>query len=146
MGKLAKADGRVSEIEVSHVEQFMQKLRMTPDYRLKAIGLFKQGASGDYDIHPKINEFLTVCGSSPNLKQMLLVYLIIMGLSDGQLNAAEEELLRTVAGRLGYHPAAFEQLLVTPSPHGYHQPFISWLKRSMNGWPQFLAAVAQVRM
>ena len=42
---------------------------------------------------------------------MLLVYLIIMGLSDGQLNAAEEELLRTVAGRLGYHPAAFEQLL-----------------------------------
>jgi len=111
MGKLAKADGRVSEIEVSHVEQFMQKLRMTPDYRLKAIALFKQGASGDYDIHPKINEFLTVCGSSPNLKQMLLVYLIIMGLSDGQLNAAEEELLRTVAGRLGYHPAAFEQLL-----------------------------------
>ncbi len=111
MGKLAKSDGRVSETEVSHVQQFMQKLGMTPDHRLKAIALFKEGAPADYDIHPKINEFLAVCGPSNNLKQMLLVYLIIMGLSDGQLNSAEEELLIVVAGRLGYSPAAFKQLL-----------------------------------
>ena len=42
---------------------------------------------------------------------MLLVYLIIMGLSDGHLNSAEEELLRAIAGRLGYHQTAFDQLL-----------------------------------
>lgn len=111
MGKLAKADGRVSETEISHVEQFMQKLRMTHDHRLKAIALFKQGAAADYDIHPKMNEFLAVCGYSPNLRQMLLVYLIIMGLSDGHLNSAEEDLLRIIAGRLGYSQAAFDQLL-----------------------------------
>lgn len=110
MGKLAKVDGRVSETEVSHVQQFMQKLGMTPDHRLKAIALFKQGAAADYDIRPKINEFLAVCGPSHNLKQMLLVYLIIMGLSDGQLNSAEEELIKEVAGRLGYSSAAFQQL------------------------------------
>ncbi len=111
MGKLAKADGRVSETEVSHVEQFMQKLGMTHDHRLRAIGLFKQGAATDYDIYPKINEFLTTCGYSNNLKQMLLVYLIIMGLSDGHLNSAEKELLQVIAGRLGYSQAAFNQLL-----------------------------------
>lgn len=111
MGKLAKADGRVSETEVSHVEQFMQKLRMTRDHRLKAITLFKQGASADYDIRPQLDVFLKTCGYSPNLRQMLLVYLIIMGLSDGHLNSAEEELLRDIAGRLGYHQAAFDQLL-----------------------------------
>lgn len=111
MGKLAKADGRVSESEVSHVEQFMQKLRMTREHRLKAIALFKQGASADYDIHPQLNEFLSVCGHSRNLRQVLLVYLIIMGLSDGNLNSAEDNLLRSIAGRLGYSPAAFEQLL-----------------------------------
>lgn len=119
MGKLAKADGRVSETEISHVEQFMQKLRMTPDHRLKAIALFKQGAAADYDIQPKIKEFLAVCGYSPNLRQMLLVYLIIMGLSDGHLNSAEEDLLRIIAGRLGYSQAAFDQLLnmVTNQAH-----------------------------
>lgn len=111
MGKLAKADGRVSETEVSHVQQFMQKLGMTSDNRLRAIALFKQGAAADYDIHPKINEFLAVCGPSHNLKQMLLVYLIIMGLSDGQLNSAEEALLKEIAGRLGYSQIAFRQLL-----------------------------------
>ncbi|MEK7772271.1 MAG: co-chaperone DjlA [Pseudomonadota bacterium] len=111
MGKLAKADGRVSETEVSHVQQFMQKLGMTSDHRLRAIALFKQGAAADYDIHPKINEFLAVCGPSHNLKQMLLVYLIIMGLSDGQLNSAEEALLKEIAGRLGYSQIAFRQLL-----------------------------------
>ncbi|TXI16494.1 MAG: co-chaperone DjlA [Nitrosomonas sp.] len=111
MGKLAKSDGRVSETEVSHVEQFMSKLGMTSDHRLRAIALFKQGASPEYDIHPKIDEFLAICGYSHSLKQMLLIYLIIMGLSDGHLNAAEEKLLRVVAGRLGYSQTAFNQLL-----------------------------------
>lgn len=111
MGKLAKADGRVSETEISHVEQFMQKLGMTHEHRLKAISLFKQGAAANYDIHPQINEFLAVCGYSGNLKQMLLVYLIIMGLSDGHLNTAEEELLKSIAGRLGYSVFEFDQLL-----------------------------------
>lgn len=111
MGKLAKADGRVSEIEVAHVEQFMQKLGMTREHRLKAISLFKQGAATDYDFHPQLDEFLAVCGYSGNLKQMLLIYLIIMGLSDGQLNAVEKALLETIAGRLGYAAAEFEQLL-----------------------------------
>lgn len=111
MGKLAKADGRVSESEVSHVEQFMQKLRMTREHRLQAIALFKQGAAKDYDLQPQLSQFLAACGHSPDLKQMLLVYLIIMALSDGHLNAEEEELLRIIASRLGYPPGAFEQLL-----------------------------------
>ncbi|UJP06538.1 MAG: co-chaperone DjlA [Nitrosomonas sp.] len=111
MGRLAKADGRVSETEVAHVEQFMQKLGMSGDQRLRAIALFKQGTAIDYDIHPQLGEFLSTCGYSSNLKQMLLVYLIIMGLSDGHLNDAEKALLLTVAGRLGYSAAEFDQLL-----------------------------------
>lgn len=111
MGKLAKVDGRVSEVEVSHVEQFMLKLGMNSDHRLKAIALFKRGASQNFDISHTINEFLSLCGNSNNLKQMLLVYLIIMGLSDGQLNSAEESLLKEISGRLGYSESAFLQLL-----------------------------------
>jgi DnaJ like chaperone protein len=48
MGKLAKADGRISQDEISHVETFMQKLGMTPEHRQLAIALFKQGATTDY--------------------------------------------------------------------------------------------------
>jgi DnaJ like chaperone protein len=47
MGKLAKADGHVSQEEIAHVEQFMQKLNMTEMHRQQAIKLFKQGEDGE---------------------------------------------------------------------------------------------------
>lgn len=76
-----------------------------------AIALFKQGASPSFDITPKVNEFMTVCGHTSSLRQMLLVYLIVMALSDGYLDATEESLLNDVASNLGYDPLAFKQLL-----------------------------------
>lgn len=111
MGKLAKADGRISKNEISHVEDFMLKLGMSSDHRLRAIELFKQGAAPDFDIRPVVNQFMAICGHAQNLKHMLLVYLIIMGLSDGQLDSVEERLLKEIALQLGYHDSAFQQLL-----------------------------------
>ncbi|MCB1985465.1 MAG: co-chaperone DjlA [Burkholderiales bacterium] len=111
MGKLAKADCRVSETEIAHVEQFMHMLGMSSDHRLKAIALFKRGASPMFDIKPKLDEFMQVCGYSNNLRQMLLVYLINFGLSDGQLSSSEVRLLKEIAGRLGYSRTAFDRLL-----------------------------------
>lgn len=111
MGKLAKADGRISEDEINHVENFMQKLGMSLDHRQLAIALFKEGAAPDFDITPKLNEFMSICGHTHNLKQMLLIYLIVMGISDGHLDAAEESLLKGVALHLGYDQPAFRQLL-----------------------------------
>lgn len=111
MGKLAKADGRVSEEEVAHVEGFMQKLGMTQEHRQQAIALFKQGAATDFDIEPTLKRFNSVCGHTKSLKQMLLVYLIVMALADGHLHEAEEALLSQIAGHLGYGPNAFKQLM-----------------------------------
>ncbi len=111
MGKLAKADGRISQDEISHVETFMQKLGMTPEHRQLAIALFKQGATTDYDISPKLDEFKTVCGHTHSLKQMLLVYLVVMAISDGRLDSAEESLLRAIAIQLGYDEPTFRHLL-----------------------------------
>jgi DnaJ like chaperone protein len=111
MGKLAKADGHVSEGEIAHVEQFMQKLGMTADHRMQAIALFKRGADPAFDIEPAYKKFIAVCGHTKNLKQMLLVYLIVMALADGHFHPAEQALLSGIAGRLGYDKAAFDQLL-----------------------------------
>lgn len=111
MGKLAKADGRVSEDEIAHVEQFMQKLGMTPEHRQQAIAWFKQGATADFDIGPACRNFMAVCGHTHNLKEMLLIYLIVMALADGHYHPEEEKLLTEIAGRLGYGPEAFRRLL-----------------------------------
>lgn len=111
MGKLAKADGHVSQDEIDHVEQFMHKLNMTETHRQQAIALFRQGADPAFDIDPTYKKFMSVCGSTRHLKQVLLVYLIVMALADGHLHPAEEALLADIAQRLGYDQAEFRHLL-----------------------------------
>ncbi len=111
MGKLAKADGHVSQDEIDHVEQFMQKLNMTAQHREQAIKLFKQGADPAFDIVPTYTRFMAVCGHTRYLKQVLLVYLIVMALADGHFHPAEEALLTEIAARLGFDQAAFKHML-----------------------------------
>jgi DnaJ like chaperone protein len=119
MGKIAKADGRVSEEEIAHVEQMFNKLGMTPEHRQRAIALFKQGSAADFDIRPILSEFIAVCGHTANLRQMLLVYLIVMAFADGRLDVAEESLLKDIALHLGYSQEMFQQLMamVTNQTH-----------------------------
>jgi DnaJ like chaperone protein len=111
MGKLAKADGRVSEQEIDHVEQFMQKLGMTAEHRKQAIALFKQGADQSFDIAPTYQRFISVCGHTRHLKQVLLVYLIVLALADGEIHTTEKTLLGTIANWLGYGQDEFRQIL-----------------------------------
>jgi len=111
MGKLAKADGHVSQDEIDHVEQFIQKLGMTAGHRQQAIALFKKGADPAFDIAPTYQRFMAICGHTKNLKDVLLVYLIVMALADGHFHPAEEALLNDIAARLGYDQATFKNLL-----------------------------------
>lgn len=119
MGKIAKVDGRVSEEEIAHVEQMFNKLGMTTEHRQQSIALFKKGAAADFDIKPTLNEFMSVCGHTNSLKQMLLVYLIVMALADGDIHSAEENLLIEIARYLGYSEDTFKQILamVTNQTH-----------------------------
>lgn len=119
MGKIAKADGHISQDEIAHVEQLFNKLGITDEHRQQAIALFKKGAAPDFDIRPTVNEFMAVCGHTNSLRQMLLVYLIVMAFADGSLDPAEESLLKEIALHLGYSPEAFRHILamVTNQAH-----------------------------
>ena len=111
LGKLAKADGRVSPEEIAHTEALMRQLGMTAAHRAQAIELFKRGAVPDFDIKPTYARFMSVCGHTRQLRQVLLVYLITMALADGRMHAAEEALLADLAVQLGYTPAEFRRLV-----------------------------------
>ena len=111
MGKIAKADGQISQNEIAHVEQLFQKLGMSAEHRQKSIALFKNGSAADFDIKPTLHEFMSVCGNTNSLKQMLLVYLIVMAFADGHLDPAEENLLVQISQHLGYSQDAFRHIL-----------------------------------
>jgi DnaJ like chaperone protein len=111
MGTLAKADGRVSEQEIAHVENFMSQLNMSVKHRKEAINHFKEGSKADFKIEPLLQKFNQVTTASPNLKQMLMVYLVRVALADGKLAPEETKLLREIATQLGYSDQAFEQFM-----------------------------------
>lgn len=111
MGKLAKADGHVSETEIKHVENFMTQLKMSTDNRKQAIQYFSTGKQNDFDIKPLIGRFNQVNADSKNMRQILMVYLVRVAIADGQMHEAESTLLRDIALQLGYSEQAFAQLL-----------------------------------
>lgn len=124
MGKLAKVDGQISQDEIDHIEQFIQKLGMTTEHRTLAIAWFKKGADQAFEIEPTYRRFMSICGHTKDLKQVLLVYLIVIALADGHFHPAEEALLTEIASHLGYDKAAFKQLMdmvLNQSRFGSHQ-------------------------
>ncbi|MEM7376919.1 MAG: co-chaperone DjlA [Pseudomonadota bacterium] len=111
MGRLAKADGRISEREVAHTEAFMSQLGMSTDRRREAISLFKQGADPQFDVDGALARFQHAVGRSPHLRQLLLVYLMDVALADGEFKGPEEQLLRRIGADLGFSAFALEQLI-----------------------------------
>lgn len=111
LGHIAKSDGHVSEMEVKLTEAYMDKMGLTPEHRREAIRLFKEGSAAEFDLQSCIYAFSELGRRSPNLSQMLLVYLINLAMIDGELDEAEHRILQQVADSLGFSRNAFEQLL-----------------------------------
>ena len=111
MGSLAKADGHISKDEINHVEAFIQKMGMEAEHRKIAIDQFKRGSATHFKIDATLDHFMSVCGSTLNLKQTLLMYLIVLALADGKMDPAEQEMLEHISIRLGYSRSEFNHVL-----------------------------------
>ncbi len=110
-GKLAKADGHISQQEIDGVEAFMQQLGMNAEHRREAIAYFKQGSATDFDIQSTLNEFKSICGQTKSLSQAMLSFLIVLALADGVLDHTEKALLEQIAQQIDFSRQEFEQLM-----------------------------------
>ncbi len=111
MGRLAKADGRISEAEIKQAEHLMGQMGLTSEHRREAIELFKKGAQADFDIESVLIDYKRDCSKHPKLNHMLLVYMISIALADGSIHPLEEQILKQVAHSLNINPHAFERLI-----------------------------------
>ena len=111
LGHIAKADGHISDLEIKLTESYMEKMGLTPDHKREAIRLFKEGAAADFDLQASLFAFRDLGLRSPNLGQMLLVYLVNLAMIDGELDQNEARILQEIADSLGFSRATFEQLL-----------------------------------
>ena len=126
MGYLAKADGRVCELEVQQAEAIFTQLGLSGERRSQAIARFKEGSESGFELEACVSTFIEHCGRQPLLKQMLIEALLAMAVADGAIDPAEESVLRRVAQFLGFNAARFEQMLnMTRAQHHFHYQYSS---------------------
>ena len=110
LGHIAKADGRVSELEIVTARATMDHLQLNAVQRRAAIDCFTEGKQPGFAADAAIDAFRNACRSRPILVQKLLDLLLNMAYADGGPPPATQTRLAAVAERLGIVRLQFEAL------------------------------------
>ena len=110
MGRVAKADGRVSEQEIRMAETVMSEMSLAPEMRRAAIGLFNQGKSAGFDLDAVLEQFRRECHGRTTLLGMFIEIQLQAAYADGTLDPAEDSLLAHICARLGVSPQEYRRL------------------------------------
>lgn len=108
MGKIAKADGRVSEQEIEVARHVMARMALDETQRLEAMRLFNEGKSPEFSIETMLSELSEVIGRRITLAQIFLEIQLQAAYADGQLTVNERDLLHTISTHLGINRVQFE--------------------------------------
>jgi len=101
MGYLAKADGRVSEREISAARAVMDELRLGAAQVREAIACFTAGKQPDYDYGTELALLGRVCRGRPDLARVFLEIQVRAALEGNDLEGPVRPLIRQLAAALG---------------------------------------------
>jgi DnaJ like chaperone protein len=111
LGKMAKADGRVSEDEVEVVERFMREnLGLSTESRRLAIRVFNEAKENDVPFEAYARQFGEMFAGAPDLRQMLYELLYSLAVADGRFHPEEDRLLREALGPLQLPGSLYDRL------------------------------------
>ncbi|GAC21487.1 co-chaperone DjlA [Paraglaciecola arctica] len=102
MGHLAKADGKVSDIEIRMASALMDQMNLEGDMRKEAQQAFRDGKAADFALKQTVQEFKESCHGRRDILQVYLEILIQAAYVDGKLDKAEQAILETVSQYLGF--------------------------------------------
>jgi DnaJ like chaperone protein len=124
MGRIAKADGRVSEDEIRAARAIMSELRLNEREMQLAQDLFAQGKQRDFPLEQTLSELRRLCGNRIDLCRMFVQIQLQTALWGGSLNEAGRDVLARVCAALAvsaYEVVQMEALLRMqqggPQPH-----------------------------
>jgi DnaJ like chaperone protein len=100
MGKLAKADGRVSELEIRYARDVMARMNLSEAKRQQAIELFNLGKQPDFDVASQVRPLARLIRNRSNVKQMFIEIQLQAAFADGQVSQQELQLIQQVCSLL----------------------------------------------
>ncbi len=107
LGRVNKADGRVTEAEIASAERLMRRLELDEQERRMAIQAFNLGKAADFDLEGELQEFVGYTRLRTDLRQMFMEVLMEGAAIDGQISGPEQEVLVRVANTIQIPPAIF---------------------------------------
>ena len=110
MGRVAKADGQVSQYEIRLAEQVMTQMSLSTEMRQTAIHLFNEGKADGFPLDEVLEQFRRECHRRQNLIQMFVEIQLQAAYADGQMDAAEEALLLHICDRLNVSEFIYRRL------------------------------------
>ncbi|WP_339721403.1 co-chaperone DjlA [uncultured Paraglaciecola sp.] len=102
MGHVAKADGKVSDIEIRMASALMDQMNLEGDMRKEAQQAFRDGKAADFALKQTVQEFKESCHGRRDILQVYLEILIQAAYVDGKLDKSEQVILETVSQYLGF--------------------------------------------
>ena len=110
MGAVSKADGRVSNEEISLAEAVMREMDLDAEMRKTAKRLFNEGKQAQFPLDDVLQQFRYECHRRLTLMQMFIEIQLQAAYADGTLDPAELALLKHICKQLGISEFVFRQL------------------------------------
>lgn len=111
LAKLCKADGQVTEKEISVVSRFMeQDLQLDFNSRQTAQNIFRQAVNSNESFEAFAMQFYSVFKSQPHILDLMMDVLLRVSAVDGTVSREEEVILESAARIFNISNAQYERL------------------------------------
>jgi DnaJ like chaperone protein len=121
MGAVCKADGQVSNDEISIAKQVMGQMQLSSEQKKAAMALFNEGKKNDFPLDAILRQLKQEIGFRPNLQRMFLEIQLYAAYADGLMHEDELKLLYKVCEILRVPRKEFNQLNAAIRAQFHHQ-------------------------
>ena len=100
-GYLAKLDGRISREEIKAITDLMDEMQLEKDQRRQAENLFRRGKqASEENMFTLVSNLQDQYHETPEVLNILVMILMQVAYSDGDMTDPEQQMIRTIAMRL----------------------------------------------
>ena len=110
MGRLCKADGRVSEDEIALARRVMDQMDLAAEQIRAAMALFREGKRPDFPVSEVLRQLNREIGAQLNLRRMFIEIQLYAAYADGAVHPAERQILREICDALGLGERELQEL------------------------------------
>ncbi|WP_286239838.1 co-chaperone DjlA [Neptuniibacter halophilus] len=111
MGKLAKADGRVTENEIQFARDVMAQMRLDEARRREAIEYFTQGKAPEFELEKVLKPLALMLRHRPSVKLMFVEIQLQAAMADGEVSESEMRLIDQVCQLLDFGAEGVEEVI-----------------------------------